>query len=130
MGVQLTVNPPNSSQLNDAYLDSESDLCQLTKTSQSIETAYTTFQHMQNKEKELWGKLHQLSKGTEAEHSISRECDHLEEEHLFFNRKLGRGEEELEQLIRKKSAQRNQLEEDFLKARKAENECHESTTKN
>ncbi len=35
-----------------------------------------------------------------------------------------------EQLIRKKTAQRNQLEEDFLKARKAENECQESTTKN
>ena len=130
MGVRLTMNQPSSRQLNEAYLDSESELRQLKKTNQSIETAYSTFQHMQTKEKELWGKLHQLSRGTEAERSITRECDQLEEEQQFFNRTLGSGEEALEQLIRKKTAQRNQLEEDFLKARKAENECQESTTKN
>ena len=130
MGVQLTRNQPSSRQLNEAYLDSESELRQLKKTNQAIETAHSTFQHMQTKEKELWGKLHQLSRGTEAEHLISRECDHLEEEQQFFNRKLESGEEALEQLIRKKTAQRNQLEEDFLRVRKAENECQESTTKN
>lgn len=129
MGVRLTMNQPSSRHLNEAYLDAESELRQLKKTNQLIEIAYETFKNLQNKEQEVWGKLHQLSRGTEAERSITRECDHLEEEQQFFNRKLGSGEEELEHLVRKKTAQRNQLEEDFLKVRKAENECQESTTK-
>lgn len=115
----------NSRVLNEEYLDVEDELKSLKKANISLETAYSDFQFFSRKEQEFWGKIRQLSAGTEAETSVLRELDYLEEESRFFNGKLAEGEDELEQEMTLKMKQRDQLEESIFDARKEENKCHE-----
>ncbi|MGX7417380.1 hypothetical protein ACWOFR_01110 [Carnobacterium gallinarum] len=111
--------------LNEDYLDVEDELKRLKQANRSIETAYSSFQSFSRREKELWDKIGQLSVGTEAERSVLREFDYLEEESHFFNGKLTEGEDELKQELSWKIKQRDQLEEAIFDARKEETKCHE-----
>lgn len=120
----------SSRQLNEDYLDAEEDVQRLNKARNTLDIAYLDFQKFAKQEREIWERLATLSKGTEAERSVHRELDFLDEEQQAFNRVLSNGEEELDQTITDKTAQRNQLEEAAVQARKEENECQKSTTKN
>lgn len=107
--------------LNEEYLDVEDELKSLKKANVAIETAYSDFQSFSRREKELWDKIGLFSMGTEAERSVLREIDYLDEESQFFNGKLAEGEEELEQEMVCKIKQRDQLKESIYNARKEEN---------
>ncbi|MGX7418010.1 hypothetical protein ACWOFR_04305 [Carnobacterium gallinarum] len=120
----------SSRQLNEEYLDAEAGVQRLNKARNTIDIAYLDFQKFAKQEREIWERLATLSKGTEAERSVYQELDSLDEEQQMFNRVLSNGEEELDQTITDKTAQRNQLEEATVQARKEETECQKSTTKN
>lgn len=120
----------SSRALNEEYLDVEDEIKYLKNATVSLETAYSDFHSFSKKETEVWETIRQLSVGTEAERSVLRELDSLEENGHLFNGKLAEGEEELEQEMSWKLKQRDQLEESLYNARKEEAECHESITKN
>lgn len=120
----------SSRALNEEYLDVEDEITYLKNATVSLETAYSDFHSFSKKETEVWETIRQLSVGTEAERSVLRELDSLEENGHLFNGKLAEGEEELEEEMSWKLKQRDQLEESLYNARKEEAECHESITKN
>lgn len=120
----------SSRALNEEYLDVKDEIKYLKNATVSLETAYSDFRSFSKKETEVWETIRQLSVGTEAERSVLRELDSLEENGHLFNGKLAEGEEELEQEMSWKLKQRDQLEESLYNARKEEAECHESITKN
>ncbi|MGX7419195.1 hypothetical protein ACWOFR_10400 [Carnobacterium gallinarum] len=115
----------NSRVVNEEYLDIEDELKGLKKANLSIENAYSDFQNYSRKEFDLWESIRRLSSGTEAEASVLREFDYLEEERHFFYGKLAEGEEELEQVMKSKIKKRVELEESLFEVRKEENKCHE-----
>lgn len=113
----------NSRQLNEDYLDAESELTRLTGLIKSFDFAYEDFHKFMGNEKEILNEIQTLSKGTEAERSVTMQLDELEHQRQVFNRKFSDGEEYLEEMIQEQRKKRNQLEEDLFQSRKEENAC-------